>query len=244
MKNLGRFELIVTIIILTWLIWTIVIIDNKVKVIKNFKPLEKNVGFTMYENVENNQCTDEMPKSLSDIFWHVITKKTRPHHIALNSEFTKNYLTNSKDKIEIVTRLVLDQTMVEGKKKMCKNLNKYLDTIKNGLVYEKIQEMIIVENLFIDRLEFLNDSQILWKKMQLETRKTLSGEIRKSPYPINLRIMEIKADLDKNFRYKIDFYNEEIDIYKYNIYTPFFHANTGPFKSEWKTIKYNFEEDL
>jgi len=243
MQNLRRLAPIVTIIILTWLVF-IVIIDNKVKEIENFKPLEKSVGFTMYENVENNLCTDEMPKSLSDIFWHVITKKTRPHHITLNSQFTKNYLTNSKDKIEIVSYLVLDQTMVEGKKKMCKNLNKYLETIKNGLVYEKIQEMIIVENLFIDRLEFLNDSQMLWKKMQLETRKTLSGEIRKSPYPVNLRIMEIKADLDKNFRYKIDFYNEEIDIYKYNIYTPFFHANTGPFKSEWKTIKYNFEEDL
>ena len=209
--------------------------------IKNFEPLEKSLGFTLYENVKNNQCTEEMPKYP---FWHVITNKTRPHHIVINNKLTKNYLTNSKNKIEIVSYLVLDQTMVEGKKKMCKNLNKYLDTIKNGLVYEKIQEMIIVENLFIDRLEFLNDSQMLWKKMQLETRKTLSGEIRKSPYPINLRIMEIKADLDKNFRYKIDFYNEEIDIYKYNIYTPFFHANTGPFKSEWKTIKYNFEEDL
>ena len=243
MKNLRRLAPIVTIIILTWLVF-IVIIDNKVKEIENFKPLEKSVGFTMYENVENNQCTDEMPKSLSDIFWHVITNKTRPHHIVINNKFTNDYLTNSKVKIEIVSHLILDRTMVEGKKKMCKNLNKYLDTIKNGIVYEKIQEMIIVENLFIDRLEFLNDSKMLWKKMQLETRKTLSGEIRKSPYPINLRIMEIKADLDKNFRYKIDFYNEEIDIYKYNIYTPFFHANTGPFKSGWKTIKYNFEEEL
>lgn len=152
--------------------------------IKNFEPLEKSMGFTLYENVKNNQCTEEMPKYP---FWHVIKNKTRPHHIVINNKFTKNYLTNSRDKIEIVSYLILDRTMVEGKKKMCKNLNKYLDTIKNGLVYEKIQEMIIVENLFIDRLEFLNDSQMLWKKMQLMLQMKL--QLLKSWIFISMKIV-------------------------------------------------------
>ena len=107
--------------------------------------------------------------------------------------------------------------------------------------------MIIVEDLFIDKLKFENDSKILWKKMQLETRKTLSGEIRKSPYPVNLELMEIKADLDKYFRYKFDFYRieNETNIYEYLIHVPFFHPNSGQFKTGWRrNVTYNFKEDL
>ena len=50
--------------------------------IKNFEPLPKSKGITLYENVENNHCTEKIPKF---VFWHVITKKTRPHHITFDN---------------------------------------------------------------------------------------------------------------------------------------------------------------